>query len=441
MKRLEFNIENMENARPYERLKEEYELLQQQLEEAKDTIEAIKNGEIDALVVQGKNGHELFTLQSADVTYRIFIEKMSEGAATLNAEGVIVYCNPSFAFMVGEPTENVVSELFETFVIPYDLEKYRSLIAQGLQCDVKGEISLSQKDDGIIPVLLSITSLRNSDEHSLNIIVTDLTAIKENTRQLKAKNDELELMNVALELSNHDLQQFASVASHDLQEPLRKIQIFTHLFKDKFYDQLADLPKQYLEKITSAADRMKVLIVDILNYSRLSAKDNQFVKTDLNAIISELLDDMEFTIKEKKAKIVVSDLPDLEINRGQIRQVFQNLISNAIKFAKTNTNPVIEVYSKDSNEENMLKDVSKDFCYIHIKDNGIGFEEKYAKSIFNLFEKLHSKDVYEGTGIGLAIAKKIVEKHHGNINVVSEVGVGTEFIISLPLNQNNFITH
>jgi PAS domain S-box-containing protein len=441
MERLEFNIENMEKASPYEKLKEEYELLQQQLDEAKDTIEAIKNGEIDALVVQGKNGHELFTLQSADVTYRIFIEKMSEGAATLNAEGVIVYCNPSFAAMVGESSETVVSELFETFVIPYDLEKYRGLIAQGLQCDAKGEVSLSQKDDGIIPVLLSITSLRKSDEHSLNIIVTDLTAIKENTRQLKAKNDELELMNIALELSNHDLQQFASVASHDLQEPLRKIQIFTHLLKDKFYGEFTDQPKQYLEKITSAADRMKVLIVDILNYSRLSAKDNQYERTDLNTIVSELLDDMEFTIKEKKASINVGDLPALEINRGQIRQVFQNLISNAIKFAKTNTNPVVEIFSTDFQTEKMVDDVSKDFCYIHIKDNGIGFEEKYAKSIFNLFEKLHSKDVYEGTGIGLAIAKKIIEKHHGSIKVVSEVDVGTEFIISLPLNQNNFIIH
>jgi PAS domain S-box-containing protein len=414
--------------------------LQQQLDEAKDTIEAIKNGEIDALVVQGKNGHELFTLKSADVTYRIFIEKMSEGAVTVNAEGIIVYCNSSFASMVGETTENVVSKLLERFVVPYDIEKQRELIRQGWLSDIKGEISLIQKN-GVMPVLLSITSLRMAQEHSLNIIVTDLTAIKENTRQLKAKNDELELMNVALELSNHDLQQFASVASHDLQEPLRKIQIFTHLLKEKFYDQLSDLPKQYLEKITSSANRMKVLIVDILNYSRLSAKDNQFEKVDLNGMITELLDDLEFTIKEKNANISVGALPALEVNHGQIRQVFQNLISNAIKFARHGVDPKVQIFCHDSTSEVMVEDVSKDFVYIHIKDNGIGFEEKYAKSIFNLFEKLHSKDVYEGTGIGLAIAKKIIEKHHGNISVVSAVDVGTEFVISLPLNQNNFIIH
>jgi two-component system CheB/CheR fusion protein len=430
----------MENIKPYEKLIEEFELLQQQLEEAKDTIEAIKNGEIDALVVQGKDGHELFTLKSADVTYRIFIEKMTEGAVTINAEEIVVYCNPSFASMVGESTENVVSEVLEKFVVLYDREKYRELIREGWTTDIKGEISLIQKN-GIIPVLLSITSLRMAHEHSLNIIVTDLTAIKENTRQLKAKNDELELMNVALELSNHDLQQFASVASHDLQEPLRKIQIFTHLLKDKFYDQLSDLPKQYLEKITSSANRMKVLIVDILNYSRLSAKDNQFEKADLNVMIAELLDDLEFTIKEKNANIIVGALPTLEINRGQIRQVFQNLVSNAIKFAKHGIDPKVEIFCHDATTESMVEDVSEEFVYIHIKDNGIGFEEKYAKSIFNLFEKLHSKDVYEGTGIGLAIAKKIIEKHHGNIKVDSVVDVGTEFIIGLPLNQNNFVIH
>jgi two-component system CheB/CheR fusion protein len=427
----------METAKPYEQLQEEIDFLRQALEEAKDTIEAIKNGEIDALVVQGKNGHELFTLRSADHAYRVFIEKMAEGAVTLNAEGVIVYSNSSFAAMVGEDSTEVVTELFESFVNDADKEKYNTLVAQGWHSDIKGEVSLV-KNNTIIPVQLSITTLNMHDGVSLSIIVTDLTAQKETLRQLKLKNDQLEAVNTALERSNHDLQQFASVASHDLQEPLRKIQIFSHLLKEKFNDQLSEVPRQYVEKITSSASRMKVLIIDILNYSRLSATDNQFEVTDLKGMIAELMEDFELIIKEKNVSLIVHDIPAIEVNRGQMRQVLQNLISNAIKFCKKDVSPTIEVFCKGKlTEFSMSEKITGEYCHLHIKDNGIGFDEKYSKSIFNLFEKLHSKDSYEGTGIGLAITKKIVEKHNGFINVISKIDVGTEFIISLPLHQNN----
>jgi PAS domain S-box-containing protein len=429
----------MEKVNPYEQLQEENELLLQELEEAKGTIEAIKNGEIDALVVHGRNGHELFTLKSADQTYRIVIEKMTEGAVTLNAGGVIVYSNTSFASMVGGYSDQIVSERFEQFVVDSDKEKYRSLVEQGWQKDVKGEISLIHRHM-IIPVQLSITPLKMGDAISLSIIVTDLTTQKENLKQLKLKNDELEAMNVALELSNHDLQQFASVASHDLQEPLRKIQIFSHLLNDKFSHELSEEPKQYIQKITSSANRMKVLIVDILNYSRLSAKDNQFEKTDLKALVTELLEDLEFTIKEKNATILVGDMPLIEVNRGQMRQAFQNLISNSIKFSKPDAHPFIEIFYKETGSEVFTdQNNTNKYCHLHIRDNGIGFDQKYSKSIFNLFEKLHSKDDYEGTGIGLSIAKKIIEKHGGNIDVISKMDIGSEFIITLPVNQNQAI--
>lgn len=408
--------------------------MRHQLKEAKDTTEAIRNGEIDALVVHGKNGHELFTLKTADHTYRIFIERMTEGAVTVNEEGVIVYSNPSFGTMVGGSSLQVVSEKLERYVFDADKEKYLALIREGWKRDVKGELFLV-RNAITIPVQLSVTTLKMGDGNCLSIIVTDLSAQKENLKQLKSKNDELESMNIALELSNHDLQQFASVASHDLQEPLRKIQIFSHLLQDKFKEELTELPRQYLEKITSAAKRMKALIVDILNYSRLSAKDNPFEKTDLNPVISELLEDMEFTIREKNATIVVGDLPIVEVNRGQIRQVLQNLISNAIKFSKKDNHPFIEIFHKqETGNEN-----PDQYCCLHIRDNGIGFDKKYSNTIFDLFEKLHSKDDYEGTGIGLSIAKKIIDKHGGNIKVFSKVGVGTEFMISLPLNQKNTV--
>lgn len=424
----------MKSKRPDDIVHLENEELRQQLDEARSTIEAIKNGEVDALVISGKNGHELFTLRSADHTYRIFIEKMTEGAVTLNAEGQIVYCNSSFASMVGQSFSNVVANTFEHYVLEADREQFSALLAQAWHSDCKGEFSLIHPS-GIIPVQLSFTPLGIEDGMTLSILVTDLSAQKEALKQVRIKNEQLAAMNVALELSNHDLQQFASVASHDLQEPLRKILIFSSSLKNKFYPELSQGSRHLLEKIESSANRMKTLIIDILNYSKLSSNTNEYAKTDLHDVIDELLEDLELTIQQKNATIKVHDLPVVEINRGQMRQVFQNLVSNALKFSKKDIAPHIEIFS--TTEDITLEGLNtpKRWCHIHIKDNGIGFDPKYSRIIFNLFEKLHSKDDYEGTGIGLAITKKIIEKHHGHIDVTSEPGIGTEFILSLPAYQ------
>jgi PAS domain S-box-containing protein len=418
-------------------LVKENELLRLQLMEANDTIEAIRNGEIDALVVEGKNGHELYTLTSADRTYRNFIEQMSEGALTLNSEGIIVYCNSSFAAILGASAKDVVSRGLADFV-PEALQKdYEDFISVGWQRETKGEICLKGSTREI-PVQLSVAPLKMEDGMALSVIVTDLTSQKEIQNALKSNNEQLETINKQLELSNHDLQQFASVASHDLQEPLRKIQVFSHLLKDKYSHELSEISGNYLGKIVHAANRMKVLIVDILNYSRLSSNDYNYVKTDLSAMINELLTDLELTIKEKDASIRVTKMPEMEINPGQMRQVFQNLISNALKFCKRGVPPVIEIYCEQLTQTHPVFRQDVPYCNIHIKDNGIGFDERFSKSIFNLFEKLHSKDDYDGSGIGLAITKKIIEKHHGQISVHSKPDVGTEFILTLPINQKPF---
>lgn len=426
----------MTKVKPYQDLLAEIEQLRQQLGDANDTIEAIRNGEVDALVVAGKNGHELFTLHSADRTYRTFIEQMSEGAVTLNPDRIIVYCNSSFANMVGKLSRDVITSSFEKFVMTIDQIKVRDFIEKGWGQDVKGETFLNR--DGVsVPVQLSITSLNMDNGKALSIIVTDLSAQKEIQNTLKIKNKQLEDMNYALESSNHDLQQFASVASHDLQEPLRKIQVFSHMLEDRFHHEMSETAQTYLLKIMHAASRMKVLIVDILNYSRLSSNENHYVKTDVKAMIDELLLDLELTIRDKRARITVADFPVMEVNPGQMRQVFQNLVSNALKFSKHDAPCKIEIFhSPGLIDPEVERTAPGPYCHIHVKDNGIGFDEKFSKTIFNLFEKLHSKDDYGGSGIGLAITKKIIEKHGGYINVVSAVNVGTEFIITLPINQS-----
>ena len=423
----------------YDELVREMNELRLQMEEANDTIEAIKTGQIDALVVKSANGHELYTLKSADQTYRVFIEKMTEGAVTLNKDGLIVYSNSQFAKMVGMPLSQVTGDSFVSFISRNDIENYNELVKAGWSQDTKGEISLLGPNDKITPVQLSLTTLELDEGTALSIILTDLTAQKQTQLLLKTNNEKLKQINHELELSNHDLRQFASVASHDLQEPLRKIQIFSNFIKEKFSSDLNSEAQEYLEKIISSSHRMKALIIDILSYSQLSQDNHVFSLTDLNTVIKEVLEDYEILIREKNAKISVETLPVIEVNPGQIRQVFQNLISNALKFVQKGTPPSLHISAKmigDTTIDNKVT-VEGQNCYISFSDKGIGFDDKFASKIFTLFRRLHTKDKFEGTGIGLAISKKIIEKHGGHIIAKGCEGKGAEFIIILPVSQRS----
>lgn len=426
----------MDSLKTNDQLLDEIRSLRLQLEEANDTIEAIRTGQIDALIVQGENGHQLYTLKTADQTYRVFIEKMTEGAVTLNRDGVIVYSNSRFASMIQVPLSKVVGSSFINFVSPQYKEDFASLFQNAWGEDCKGELLLSGKNRDI-SFQLSLTTLELDDGVSLSIILTDLTLQKETQRQLKSKNDQLEEINHALELSNNDLQQFASVASHDLQEPLRKIQMFSQLVKSKHYNELSTEAKKYLDKIIFSSNRMKVLIVDILTYSRLSQKNYEFEMTDLNVLLEELMEDFEIIVEEKKAEITIGELPSIEVNKGQMRQVFQNLVSNALKFSKAQETPRISITATVADETIADEEhgAVEKMCYLTIRDNGIGFDDKFAINIFSLFQRLHTKDRYEGTGIGLAIAKKIIDKHNGKIMAYSKEGEGAEFVLVLPVYQ------
>jgi len=414
----------------------ELEETRRQLYEAKETIEAIRTGQIDALVVQKGATHQLYTLKTADHAYRVFIEKMTEGAITLSQQGIILYANSRFGEMIGMPLSALIGLPFEQFIAKDNLDFYKTLFKTSWSGDCKGEVEIHYNGNNT-PVQLSLTVLELDEGLSLSIIITDLTLQKTTQRKLEENNRQLELLNHTLENSNHDLQQFASVASHDLQEPLRKIQMFSNLLKKKTTATLGDEEIGYLEKIISSSVRMKTLIVDILNYSRLSADNGEFIPTDLNFVLNELLEDFELMIADKKAKIVYSDLPVLEVNRGQMRQVFQNLISNSLKFSKEGVAPVINIKATLISERSFTSEenINGEFCLLTFKDNGVGFDEKYATTIFSLFQRLHPKDSFEGTGIGLSITKKIIEKHQGLIQAKSTPGIGTMFMIILPLKQ------
>ncbi|XZF14296.1 hybrid sensor histidine kinase/response regulator [Chitinophagaceae bacterium MMS25-I14] len=256
-------------------------------------------------------------------------------------------------------------------------------------------------------------------------------------QRVKERTTALKLINEELEASNHELQQFAFVASHDLKEPLRKIQIFSSMIRDKYLHEADDTAESLLNRIISSSDRMHNLINDLLAYSRLSI-DTLFHPTDLKQVIEDILSDLELPIKEKNAVIRVSELPMIDAVEGQMRQVFQNLFSNALKFSKKDTTPVIDVAAEQftaapSGSSSPLQD----YVRIIISDNGIGFNQEYAEKIFTIFQRLNAREEYEGTGIGLAITKKIIEKHSGLITASSSENSGAAFTIILPLHQGH----
>lgn len=256
-------------------------------------------------------------------------------------------------------------------------------------------------------------------------------------QRVQERTEALQAMNLALELSNHDLQQFASVASHDLKEPLRKIQLFSSILRDRHIDK-GDESLQYIARIISSSERMSKLINDLLGYSRLSV-DSAFEPVDLNNTITDILSDLELSIQEKEADIVVADIPQIEAIPGQMRQVFQNIISNSLKFSRKDLKPQISISATLVGDKEL--DASADphgvYCRILIQDNGIGFNEKYLDKIFTIFQRLNAREEYEGTGIGLAIAKKVIEKHKGLISARSQEGEGATFILVLPVNHQH----
>jgi light-regulated signal transduction histidine kinase (bacteriophytochrome) len=234
------------------------------------------------------------------------------------------------------------------------------------------------------------------------------------------------------ENSNQDLKDFAFIASHDLQEPLRKIHAFGERLEMKYKDLLDEEGIDYLHRMTKSSARLQGMIQDLLAYSRVTTQSKPFSQVDLNKVLSDVISDLEIAIQAKGAEINVSPLPVIEADPMQIRQLFQNLLSNAIKFHRPGVAPAISICSITPGQSHYH---TTPYARIAVTDNGIGFDEVYADKIFQPFQRLVGKSQYEGSGIGLAICKKIVDRHKGQIEVKSIPEEGTTFIITLPVRQ------
>jgi PAS domain S-box-containing protein len=273
-------------------------------------------------------------------------------------------------------------------------------------------------------------------------VATDVTAqvlarqkieevVTARTRELHAANDALTRTNRELARSNENLEQFAYAASHDLKEPMRKIQLFTDMLKSRSASKMSTEELWIIDRITTAAERMRSLIDDLLMYSHYGTGIESRHPVDLKQVLKLVLDDLELEIEEKNATVVVGNLPTINGNARQLQQLLHNLVGNALKYSVEGVAPRVEIHSNNPEQENGTNATERKVV-IEVKDNGIGFEEKDRERIFNVFTRLHGSREYKGTGVGLAIARKVVENHGGVISASSQPGRGATFTITLP---------
>jgi light-regulated signal transduction histidine kinase (bacteriophytochrome) len=267
---------------------------------------------------------------------------------------------------------------------------------------------------------------------------THLLSIFRDITERKIAEEKMHDFAGRLERSNRELQDFAYVASHDLQEPLRKVAVFSDRLKVKHGAALGAEGIDYVERMQKATARMQTLITDLLSFSRVTSKSQPFIPIDLHKVVTEVMADLEARIEQVGGKVEVGALPTIEAEPLQMRQLFQNLIGNALKFNRPNEKPLVRIEGKSFRDRMRWREIdgtAREMVQLTVSDNGIGFDEKYVEKIFQVFQRLHGREAYEGTGMGLAITRKIAEHHGGEITAKSKPGEGATFIVTLPAKQ------
>lgn len=343
----------------------------------------------------------------------------------INTQSLITYWNPKAEEIFGWNSNEVLNKSLAEVIIPIayredhrkGMERYLAT-GEARVLNKTIEVTAIHKNGNEFFISLTISSTRQSGNIGFIAFIRDITQQKKNALELEKRKKQLEE-------SNRELEQYSWLTSHDLMEPLRKILTYSDIILTQPNGELAPSVKKNVVKILESGKRMGSLIQSILRYTDLASEQHLFEPVDLNLIVAEVLVDLELQIKDTNAKIETKDLQTLEAIPFQMRQLFQNLIANAIKYAQKNVPPYIQIGS--------VKKAG--FLEITVKDNGIGFDQKDKDKIFKLFQRLTAEHQTGGTGIGLALCKKITERHNGNINVESQPEVGTTFFITLPLKQ------
>jgi PAS domain S-box-containing protein len=514
-------------------LLKEYTDLKNENRELRETLDAIRSGEVDAIVVAKGDQQKIYTLENADLPYQMLIEHIQEGAITLSLDSTILFSNTSFASMVHQPLAKVLGSSFADHFTPKDRTKIRELIRNAAHSPAKGQFNLCE-DTMATPVQVSASPLDKPGDGRIGVVVTsrseDEDRLRMQGRMLDSVDDavittdpdgKIIYLNVAgrtmlgwkpaevigrdlfevtapegtdpsdtrnlmigfrefepgtreftvhrrdgrsipvfaskspifdaqgnptaivcalhdlsdqkrtesflreyatnLKRSNEDLERFAYVASHDLKEPLRMVILFSQLLEQNYKGKLGADADEYIGYIVEGGKRMGDLVNDLLDYARVTSKGKDFEPTDMNEAVQQALSNLSVSIQESAARIETGALPKIMADRSQMNLVFQNLLSNAIKFRKGPC-PSIAIGATRQ---------GKDWVF-SVRDDGIGIDPEFRERIFEIFQRLHARTEYTGTGVGLAICKRIVERHSGRIWVESELGSGSTFFFTIP---------
>ena len=372
------------------------------------------------------------TLRKSEERYHKMIAEIEDYAIILlDTNGNIQNWNTGAEKIKGYKAEEIIGKNFRIFYLPQDRDNklpeklLERVIREGKSAYEGWRV---RKDGSTFWGSIVVTAL-----HDDNGEVIGLSKVTRDLTEKKKAEDKMREYLAELENRNSELEQFAYIASHDLQEPMRKIQTFTEVIERNLDDEV--IVKRYFEKINTSARRMVELITSVLNYSRLSKERDLREDADLNEVLAGIESDFELPIREKNAKIVYNGLPVLKAHPLQMHQLFSNLISNALKFSSGS--PVITISSQKIAKEGMKSSpvvlTADQYLEIVVKDNGIGFEQEYENLIFSMFQRLHPRQEYAGTGIGLAICKKIMENHKGFMRAEGEPRKGSSFYLYFPL--------
>ena len=354
---------------------------------------------------------------------REILDTMADALFVIDAEGKIRVMNGAVRTMFGYTDPDLLGLSIDTLeFIESDHTITRTLRELSRRGPIRDQERVFRHLDGRgIDVSVSISPVSEGDvQQGAVIIARDI-------RERKRAEEDLRTTMRRLEQSNRELEDFAYVASHDLQEPLRKIQAFGDLLKTKHGAQLEAQGRDYIERMQAAARRMQILINDLLSFSRVTTKAQPFVPVDLGEVAREVAHDLDVRARDAGGELIIGELPTIDADPLQMRQLLQNLASNALKFHRPGVPPRVEIGGVTEDGR----------ARITVTDNGIGFDEKYADRIFTMFERLHGRGKYEGTGIGLAICRKIAERHGGEITAKSRLGEGSTFVVTLPVHHES----
>lgn len=402
----------------------EFEGLRVRLQEAEETLRAIRRGEVDGLVVQSADGTHVYTLKGADQSYRILMEAMSEGALVFDASGTVVYANRRFAELVGRPLSDVIGARAGDFIPDEQSPAFRRLIESSRAGPSQQELVL-RGARGPLPVALSASAVSFEDRAGFCVLVTDLSdqKLRESSRaaERKAADEQIRSQVAALESANRELESFVYSVSHDLRSPLRSIHRYGTLLEEEHAAALGAEGREYLQRMTSAARKMDELIQGLLVYTRISRSEITLHPVETSSVVAEVMLQMSDELRLSRADVDLrAPFPPVQGDALLLSQVLTNLLSNAIKFVTPGRAPQLAIWAESSGSR----------IRITVEDHGIGISPADQTRLFRVFERLGGSE-YPGTGIGLAIVKRAAERMGGLVGVESSPGSGSRFWLEL----------